>query len=85
MGSLTLPNRGIIYVDANCVIYSLETVEPYSSILRALWEAAATGRNDVVTSELSLLEALVKPFRDGNTELERRAREFLLFSRGRQR
>ena len=33
MGSLTLPPSGTVYVDANTVIYTVERIEPYNSLL----------------------------------------------------
>lgn len=30
MGALDLPASGVIYLDANCFIYSVERIEPYS-------------------------------------------------------
>ena len=33
MGSLVLPASGIVYLDANCFIYSVERIDPYQAIL----------------------------------------------------
>lgn len=33
MGQLTLPDAGLIYLDANCLIYSVEHIEPYDLLL----------------------------------------------------
>jgi hypothetical protein len=41
VGSLTLPG-GAVYVDANAVIYSIERIEPYHTLLLPLWQAVAT-------------------------------------------
>ncbi len=77
MGALTLPPAGSVYVDANCVIYAIEKIEPYQSFLAPLWLAAQAGRLSIVTSELTWLETLVKPMRDGNMALELLFRAFL--------
>lgn len=77
MGSLSLPLTGPIYVDANAVIYAVEKVEPYRSLLDPLWDAARVGRFVIVTSELTWLETLTKPLRDGNQLLEHLFRSFL--------
>lgn len=77
MGSLILPPSGFVYVDANLVIYAVEKIEPYCSFLAPLWLAAQIGQVSIVTSELTWLETLVKPMRDGNAALELLFRAFL--------
>jgi predicted nucleic acid-binding protein len=80
MGSLNLPGSGAVYIDANCIIYAVEKVAPYDATLAPLWQAAATGQISVISSELSVLEALVKPLRDKNARLEAAFRAFLFDS-----
>ena len=70
MGSLILPTGGSVYVDANAIIYSVERVEPYSSLLAPMWEEARAGQFTLASSELVALETLVGPLRDGNARLE---------------
>ena len=70
MGALTLPDDGPIYLDANGFIYSVERVEPYRALLAPMWRQAQAGVFNIVSSELALLETLVKPLREGNTVLE---------------
>lgn len=70
MGSLTLPTDGLVYLDANGLIYSVERVEPYRALLEPLWQAAQDGTVRIVSSPILIVEALVKPLRDGNTEIE---------------
>lgn len=77
MGALNVPASGVVYLDANGFIYSVEKVEPYYSLLRPLWEAARTSRIQIVSSELSWMETLVKPLRDANLPLERLFRSLL--------
>lgn len=69
MGSLTFPAQGLVYLDAQGFIYSVEQHPVYQPLLRPLWAAVQAGRIEVVTSELTLLETLVKPLKDGNTSL----------------
>ena len=67
MGPLTLPTSGLIYVDASGLIYSVERVEPYRTLLEPLWEQAQDGNLTVVSSPILVIEALVKPIRDRNS------------------
>ena len=75
MGSLDLPLSGLVYIDANCLIYSVERVEPYRTQLEPMWQQAQDGSLTIVSSPVLMLEALVKPLRDGNTEIEMQYRE----------
>ena len=63
MGTVDLPLTGLIGMDANVAIYSLERHPRYSSLLRRLWEAVAAGQARVAVSELVILEALIGPYR----------------------
>lgn len=81
MGSLALPQSGAAYVDSNCVIYSVEKVEPYCTLLTPLWEAAASGSIEIVGSELVVLETLVKPLQENDEVLVATLRALLLESR----
>lgn len=66
MGVLTLPESGTVYLDANGFIYSIERIDPYRSMLDTLWLTVSVGQVKVVTSELTLLEVLVKPLKVGD-------------------
>ena len=77
MGGLTLPAHGKVYLDANCIIYTVELFEPYKTALHPVWAAARTGTLTIVTSELTLLEVLVKPLKIGDLALERDFRTLL--------
>ncbi len=48
MGPLTLPTSGLIYVDASGLIYSVERVEPYRTLLEPMWEQVQDGNLTVV-------------------------------------
>ncbi len=80
MGPLILPTGGPVYVDANAIIYSVERVEPYRSLLTPMWEEARAGRFTLASSELVALETLIKPLRDGNARLELLFRSILASS-----
>ncbi len=43
MGALDLPKQGLVYLDANSIIYTVEVIEPYLTALPSLWEAARIG------------------------------------------
>jgi predicted nucleic acid-binding protein len=77
MGALSLPASGRVYADANIVIYAVEKIEPYASLLDPLWTKAHAGDLSIFTSELTWLETLTKPIRDGNAALEKLFRAFL--------
>ena len=69
MGKLVLPSSGSVYVDANVIIYQVERVMPYLQIVAPLWDALDAGQQQVITSELTVLEVLIKPIQVGNTAL----------------
>lgn len=69
MGRLTLPESGLVYVDTQAIIYTVERHPRYAPALRPLWEAASAGSLTAVTSELTLMETLVVPFRTGDEQL----------------
>ncbi len=70
MGPLTLHTQGPVYLDANGFIYSVERVEPYRTLLEPMWRQARTGEFDVVSSDITVLETLVKPLREGDEVVE---------------
>ena len=67
---MILPAAGPIYLDAAAFIYSVERIEPYRTLLDPVWRQARGGQYTVMSSELVVLETLVKPLRDGNRVLE---------------
>ncbi|MCY4575566.1 MAG: type II toxin-antitoxin system VapC family toxin [Chloroflexi bacterium] len=69
MGSLDLPDAGLIYIDASTLIYSVERVEPYRELLVPMWEQAEAGNLTIVSSPILVIETLVKPLQDGNSEI----------------
>lgn len=77
MGPLTVPAHGSVYLDTNTVIYAVERIEPYHTMLAPLWSAVQQSSVTLMTSELTWLEALVKPLREHNDRLEALFRAFL--------
>ena len=70
MGPLTLPTHGPVYLDANGFIYSVERVEPYRTLLEPMWQQARAGDFNVASSDITVLETLVKPLREGDQVIE---------------
>jgi len=70
VGSLTLPDRGSIYLDSSVVIYSVAQIEPYLTLLAPVWRQAEAGSFTLVCSELVLAEALVQPIRRNRPRTE---------------
>ena len=90
MGSIELPSYGAIYLDTSAIIYSVERNEPYLTLMAPVWRRAEAGQFILVCSELVLAETLVRPIREGDTDLEMALRavfaapEFQLVSSTRQ-
>ena len=69
MGSLTLPSTGLVYLDANPVICSVERHPVYWPLLQPLWQAAKGKTIEIVSSDHVLMETLVGPLKSGNAAL----------------
>ena len=67
MGSLALPTSGLIYADAQIVIYSTDGHPLYAPVCRPVWQT--NGEAVTVSSELTLAETLVGPMRSGDAAL----------------
>jgi len=63
MGILTAIQGNRIYLDVNIWIYALEQDPTFSQVLTELFQQVDQKTLTIVTSELSLAEALVKPMR----------------------
>ncbi len=70
MGTLTLPSSGHIYLDTSAIIYSVERIEPYFTLLAPAWQQAEAGQIVVVCSELVIAETLVRPIQEHDSNLE---------------
>lgn len=66
MGSLTIPSSGLVYVDANSIIYTVEQHPVYGPLMEPVWRAAQAKTVEVVSSELTLMEVLVGPLKRGD-------------------
>jgi predicted nucleic acid-binding protein len=69
LGSLTNPPAGLVYLDTNPIIYSVEKHPAYWPLLEPLWQAAKARTIEIVSSELTLMEALIGPLKAGDTTL----------------
>ena len=69
MGQLTFPHRARIYLDTAPIIYSVEEHELFWTVLQPLWAYLKNGEIEVVTSELSMLETLVRPLHNEDADL----------------
>lgn len=78
MGSLILPLAGTVYVETPAIIYTVEPHPVYAPLLRPLWEAAQAQSLQIITSELTLLEALVHPLRRQDLVLQAAYERLLL-------
>ncbi len=78
MGALNLPASGLVYLDANSIIYTVEKHPVFEPLLQPLWQAAQSRTIDVVTSDLALMEVLVGPFKRGDVALEKDFEKALL-------
>lgn len=77
MGQLSWAPGAIFSLDSDVIIYSVERIEPYNSLLKPLWAAAKAGEIQLVGSELLLLETLVKPLQIQDRILEGLFRQLL--------
>ena len=57
-----------VYLDANIIIYLLEGFKPYEGTLTRLLKAIAGRQLSCVTSELTVAEVLVRPFKEDATD-----------------
>jgi hypothetical protein len=78
VGPLMLPATGSVYLDTNSVVYSVERIAPYRALLQPCWDNANPQAYSMVTSELTLPESLVKPFKTQDQRLEAAFRAVLL-------
>ncbi len=70
MGSLNLPASGLLYLDTNSIIYTVEKHPSYGPLLQPLWLASQAKTIEVVSSEMTLMETLIGPLKNGDKVLE---------------
>ncbi|MEQ1715701.1 MAG: type II toxin-antitoxin system VapC family toxin [Hyphomicrobium sp.] len=75
-------SRQFVYLDANVFIYAVEDFPPFSDLCRVIFHMIDEGLFAAATSELTLSEVLVGPFRDGNARAAK-AYEDMLTERAR--
>ncbi len=78
MGPIAVPTSGSIYLDTSVVIYTVQRNPAYATALRPLWEAMLARSVEIVTSELTILECLVAPYRLKDKALEDDYERFFL-------
>ena len=82
MGLISDLDSGPVALDTAIFIYFIEARTPFLEIIRPLFEEADSGRRELVTSVLTLLEVLVVPYRAGDIRLAERYEALLTKSRG---
>ncbi len=75
---MTLPSAGVVYVDANSIIYTVEQHPIYAPLLEPLWLAAQTRTLEVLSSDLALMECLIGPLKRSDAALVKHYESALL-------
>ncbi len=82
MGLIEDLGEGPVALDTAAFIYWIEENHDYLELIAPIFSAVDTGRIEIVTSALTLLEVLVVPYRVGNRALAERYEALLTRSRG---
>ncbi len=82
MGLMADVGLGPVGVDTSIFIYFIEEHPRFLPVLQPFFKEADTGRKELVTSALTLLEVLVVPYRSGDRLLAERYEALLTQSRG---
>lgn len=69
MGQLIIPDGAIVYLDTAPIVYSIERHADYWQLLTPLWQKLQAGTIQLISSELLILECLVKPLKTNDTIL----------------
>lgn len=69
MGMISVPASGLVYLDANSIIYSVEKHPIYWPLIEPVWLAAKGKTIEIVSSDLTLMETLVGPLKTGDAGL----------------
>lgn len=80
MGQLTIPSGATVYADTSIFIYTIEEHPDYYDLLQPLWTQFQSSDLQLFSSELTLLETLVVPIRESDTDLIETYEQLLLFS-----
>jgi len=71
-----------VHFDSMTLIYLIERHPSYGPVVREAFALVDAGRCVGLSSFVTLLEVLVKPFRDGRADLAQKYRDLLIGSRG---
>lgn len=82
MGWVESLHGKIVALDTTPLIYFIEEHPIYSKVVEPFFQAVEHGDITVVTSIVTLLEALVHPIKNANEELAQKYRELLFNSEG---
>ena len=82
MGVTSALGVGPVALDTSIFIYLIEEAPEWLSLVRSIFASATNGERVLVTSELTLLEVLVVPYRTGDLSLAERYEALLTRSRG---
>ena len=82
MGLMTDLGSGRVAIDTALFIYLLEENERFLPLVEPLFRDADSGRRELITSALTLLEVMVVPYRAGDARLAQRYEHLLMRSRG---
>jgi len=74
VGDLAIAAGAIAYVDANVLIYAVERIQPYASLLRPIWEAARSNTATLIGSELLIIENAHRSAQAGRSSTHRGVR-----------
>jgi len=66
---ITVPASGLVYLDANSIIYSVEKHPVYWPLIEPVWLAAKSKTIEILSSDLALMETLVGPLKKGDPGL----------------
>ena len=82
MGLTSALGVGPVALDTSIFIYLIEEAPQWLPLVRSIFASATNGERVLVTSELTLLEVLVVPYRTGDLSLAERYEALLTRSRG---
>ena len=82
MGWVDSLKGAVVGLDTTPLIYFIEEHPTYLKVVDPFFQAVERGEITVVTSIVTLLEALVHPIRNANKELVQRYRDLLFNSKG---
>ncbi len=72
----------MVCIDTGPFIYLIEQNPKYLGVLRPIFAEIDAGKIDALTSNITLLEVLVLPFKTKNESLAEKYREILLYAEG---